>query len=122
MTIREQIDFFFAPPLPMQSGESLSTLHLNRREVQDCLIAAGIDLLAKFYAGSDRSGKEAEHHPVRQAVRLYRATVRADVCRRALLRLPQPDAPLVHCAEHALSDQPDQRSAIRSDLETIPAG
>ena len=44
----------------MQSGESLSTLHLNRREVQDCLIAAGIDLLARFYAGSDRSGKVAD--------------------------------------------------------------
>jgi hypothetical protein len=74
----DQIDFFFAPPLPMQTGSPVITLHLNRREVQDCLlgdvipedrvladprrhrlfatamvILAGIDLLAKFYAGSD---------------------------------------------------------------------
>ena len=81
MTPAEQIDFFFAPPLPMQGGSSKSTLHLNRREAQDCLlgdviaedhvaadprshrlfattmvIAAGIDLLGKFYAGSDKSG------------------------------------------------------------------
>jgi hypothetical protein len=82
MTLQEQIDFFFAPPLPMQTGSASSTLHLNRREVQDCLIgdvvaedkvlsdprprhrlfatvmviASGVDLLAKFYAGSDKSG------------------------------------------------------------------
>lgn len=82
MTTQEQIDFFFAPPLPMQTGASLSPLHLLRREAQDCLIGdvipehdvisdprrhrlfattmvmmAGIDLLAKFYAGSDQSGQ-----------------------------------------------------------------
>jgi hypothetical protein len=82
MTLQAQIDFFFASPLPMQTGSPLSTLHLNRREVQDCLIgdviaeeavvadprerrrlfaavmviAAGVDLLGKFYAGSDKSG------------------------------------------------------------------
>jgi hypothetical protein len=81
MTLAEQIDFFFAPPLPMQIGPSVSTLHLNRREAQDCLlgdviaedsvvadprahrlfatvmvIAAGLDLLGKFYAGTDKSG------------------------------------------------------------------
>jgi hypothetical protein len=80
MTLPEQIDFFFAPPLVQQSG-FVSSLYLNRREVQDCLlgdvidedavgtdprrhrlfatvmvISAGIDLLAKFYAGSDKSG------------------------------------------------------------------
>jgi hypothetical protein len=81
MTLSEQIDFFFAPPLPEQGGSLKSILHLNRREVQDCLlgdviaedqvvsdsrnhrlfatvmvIAAGIDLLGKFYAGSDKIG------------------------------------------------------------------
>ncbi len=80
-TLSEQIDFFFAPPVPEQDGSSKSTLHLNRREAQDCflgdfmaerdvandprdrrrvfatvmVIAAGIDLLGKFYAGSDKS-------------------------------------------------------------------
>jgi hypothetical protein len=82
MTLHEQIDFFFAAPQPMQGGSSVSTLHLNRREAQDCLIgdvidedrvvadprshrlfatamviASGIDLLAKFYAGSDKKGE-----------------------------------------------------------------
>jgi len=81
MTLHEQIDFFFASPLTLQSGFA-STLNLNRREVQDCLlgdviaedavvtdprrhrlfatvmvIAAGVDLLGKFYAGSDKTGK-----------------------------------------------------------------
>jgi hypothetical protein len=82
MTLQEQIDFFFAAPQPMQTSSPVSTLHLNRREVQDCLIgdviaeaavaadprerqrlfasvmviAAGVDLLGKFYAGSDKSG------------------------------------------------------------------
>ncbi len=87
MTLDEQIVFFFAPPLRMQTGGSLSTLHLLRREAQDCLIGnvieedlvvaeankehhrlfattmvlmAGIDLLAKFFAGSDRQGKVGE--------------------------------------------------------------
>src|SRR5262245_24325897 len=70
----------FASPHAVQSG-FVSTLYLNRREVQDCIlgdviaedavaadprrhrlfatvmvISAGIDLLAKFYAGSDKSG------------------------------------------------------------------
>jgi hypothetical protein len=80
MTLDEQMTFFFAPPTPRQSGPAMSTLHLVRREVQDCLIntvtdedqvveaalhaphrlfattmvmLAGIDLLAKFHAGSD---------------------------------------------------------------------
>lgn len=82
MTLKEQIEFFFAPPLPPQLGSSKSTLHLNRQEAQDCLIgtvvpeadvvsdsrrrhrlfatamviAAGIDRLGKFYAGTDKSG------------------------------------------------------------------
>src|SRR5262245_4068264 len=38
MTLQQQIDFFFAPPHPMQPGPSVSTLHLARREAQDCLI------------------------------------------------------------------------------------
>ncbi len=78
-SIQEQIDFFFTPPFPRQSGGRVSTLRLVRQEVQDCLIGdvipedqvlsdprkrhrlcattmvimAGVDLLAKFYAGSD---------------------------------------------------------------------
>jgi hypothetical protein len=80
-TLEEQIDFFLAPPLPMQSGDLLSSLHLVRREIQDCLIGdvvaenlvvadgrryrlfattmmilTGIDLLAKFYDGADNIG------------------------------------------------------------------
>jgi hypothetical protein len=79
MSIREQVDFFFAPPVPTQVGERVSALHLVRREAQDCLIGdvipehqvtadprkhhrlfattmvimSGVDLLAKFYAGAD---------------------------------------------------------------------
>ena len=85
MTLEEEIAFFFAPPLPLQSGATLSTLHLLPREAQDCLIGdvvhedavvadrrrhrlfattmvlmAGIDLLAKFYAGDDSNGKAGE--------------------------------------------------------------
>jgi hypothetical protein len=81
MTVQEQIDFFFAPPLPQQVGMA-SPLHLLRRELQLCLVGevisedvfvsdprrnrvfasgmvimAGIDLLAKFYAGSDQPGE-----------------------------------------------------------------
>jgi hypothetical protein len=82
MTLQEEVDFFFAPPLPKQSGLSVSTLHLVRQEMQDCLIGtvvaedailtypgdrhrlfatvmvimSGIDLLAKFYAGNDEKG------------------------------------------------------------------
>jgi hypothetical protein len=77
MTPEEQIDFFFAPPFPPQTGTQKSLLHLNRQEAQDCLIgrldvpehdvvsdkchrlfattmviAAGVDLLGKFFAGS----------------------------------------------------------------------
>ncbi len=85
MTIEEEIDFFFAPPEPEQSGPLRSPLHLVRREIQDCFIGklvpeervveealrephrlfattmvimAAIDLLAKFYSGSD-SPREA---------------------------------------------------------------
>lgn len=84
MTLDEQIAFFFAPPNPEQTDHTRSTLHLLRREIQDCLIGkvvdedrvigearderhrlfattmvlvSGIDLLAKFYAGSDDSGR-----------------------------------------------------------------
>ena len=83
MTLDEEIDFFFAPPLPPQTAGVQSPLHLVRRELQDCLtgtvvpehlfladrgdrhrlfatvmvIMSGIDLLAKFYAGSDASGQ-----------------------------------------------------------------
>lgn len=79
----KKIDFFFAPPLPEQVGDNVSPLHLVRREMQDCLIGgvisedqvisshmkrhrlfattmvimAGIDLLAKFYAGSDANNE-----------------------------------------------------------------
>ena len=82
MTLQEQIDFFFAPPLPRQTGVSRSPLHLARQEMQDCLIGtlvaedaisahsgdphrlfatvmvimSGIDLLAKFHAGSESAG------------------------------------------------------------------
>lgn len=83
MTPQEQIDFFFAPPLPEQTGTPRSPLHLVRREMQDCLIntvvaedaiiaypgerhrlfatvmviMSGIDLLAKFHAGDDANGR-----------------------------------------------------------------
>ena len=83
MTFQEKVDWFFAPPEPEQFGEARSTLHMLRREVQDCFIGtvlpedqviaeahinphrlfatmmvlmAGIDLLAKMYAGSDDKG------------------------------------------------------------------
>ena len=82
MTLPEQIDFFFAPPLPLQAGAVRSPLYLVRQEMQDCLIGtlvaedaiithpgerhrlfatvmvimSGIDLLAKFHAGNDASG------------------------------------------------------------------
>ncbi len=80
-TLPQQIEFFFAPPLPPQAGVA-SPLHLLRREAQLCLlgdvvpeesvgsdqrrnrlfatcmvIMAGIDLLAKFHAGDDADGK-----------------------------------------------------------------
>lgn len=84
MTLDEQMAFFFAPPDPEQRGASRSTLHLVRREAQDCLIGkvvqeqmvvaealkephrlfattmglmAGLDLLAKLYDGSDEQGR-----------------------------------------------------------------
>jgi hypothetical protein len=87
MTIDEQIEFFFAPPVPEQVGLERSSLHQNRREIQDVfvrnayaeddvlkrpseerhalfatvmVIGAGIDLLAKFYRGSDKNGEVGE--------------------------------------------------------------
>jgi hypothetical protein len=87
MTEQEQITFFFAPPVPEQSGDARSPLHLLRREVQDCFIGrfvsedqvlaiaakerhrlfatvmvmmAGIDLLSKFYAGDASTLKVGE--------------------------------------------------------------
>jgi hypothetical protein len=82
MTVQEQIDFFFAPPLPKLTGTTQSPLYLVRREMQDCLIGtvvaegvitaypgerhrlfatvmvimSGLDLLAKFHAGNDDQG------------------------------------------------------------------
>ena len=78
LTLEQRLQFFFAPPLPMQTGSPQSTLHLLRRELQDCLIGdlmpedevrrdprrhrlfattmvlmSGADLLAKLLAGSD---------------------------------------------------------------------
>ena len=85
MTLEEQIDFFFAPPLPHANrhatessllGEavrcrSASSAPLSRRTPilthpakrhrlfsTVMAIISGIDLLAKFYAGSDDKGEE----------------------------------------------------------------
>jgi len=84
MTLEEKVAFFFKPPAPITELGTLSSLFLLRREAQDCLIGkvmeedavideamtrgehrlfatlmvvtAGVDLLAKFYAGSDDIG------------------------------------------------------------------
>lgn len=81
MTTDERIAKFFAAPHPLQTDGSMSVLHLLRREIQDCfigdvvpedrvrehtgrrrlfatamLIIAGVDLLAKFYEGTDNVG------------------------------------------------------------------
>lgn len=81
LTVDQQIAFFFAPPVPEQPEGIQSRLYLLRREAQDCLVGdplfaneydalavperhrrifatclviwAGLDLLAKFYGGSD---------------------------------------------------------------------
>jgi hypothetical protein len=85
MDLQQKIDFFFAPPLPRQPGPQVSTLHLARREAQDCLVddvhsetsvlgmdlkhrrmfattgvMSAIDLLAKFHAGADDTGVGGE--------------------------------------------------------------
>jgi len=39
----EKIAFFFAPLLPIQWGGTYSSLHLLRREAQDCLIGTVLD-------------------------------------------------------------------------------
>jgi hypothetical protein len=84
MTIDEQMDLFFREPILEPDGSVQGTLYLLRREIQDCLIGkvvpesqviaesqkerhrlfatvmvimAGIDLLAKFHAGSDEQGQ-----------------------------------------------------------------
>jgi hypothetical protein len=83
MTTEEKIDLFFKNPVIEPDGATQGVLYLLRREVQDCFIGkvvpedqviaesqkdrhrlfatvmvimAGIDLLAKFYAGSDENG------------------------------------------------------------------
>jgi hypothetical protein len=83
MNLDEKIAFFFTPPARIAEPGSFSSLFMLRREIQDCLIgkvidedavideamrgehrlfatlmvvAAGVDLLAKFYAGSDDIG------------------------------------------------------------------
>ena len=86
MNRKEKIDFFFAPPLPVQPGPQVSVLYLARREAQECLvgdvyrenvvltvpgghhrlfattmvIVAALDLLAKFHAGKDDQGGVGE--------------------------------------------------------------
>ncbi|MCC7178927.1 MAG: hypothetical protein IT177_11110 [Acidobacteria bacterium] len=80
-TTDQRIAAFFAPPVPPQLDGQVSVLHLLRREIQDCLIGevtpenqtlsrperrrlfataillvAGVDLLAKFYEGTDNNG------------------------------------------------------------------
>jgi hypothetical protein len=82
MTLNEQIDLFFRMPTLGPEGSQQGTLYLLRREIQDCLIGtvvpedqvleqkercrlfatvmvimSGIDLLAKFRAGSDENGE-----------------------------------------------------------------
>jgi hypothetical protein len=104
MTVLEQIDFFFAPPVPMQADGIVSTLHLVRRESQDCflgdvitedrvpydsrprrrlfattmVVMAGIDLLAKFYAGSDDNGKVGDRIRTFASAFLFAGNPRAD--------------------------------------------
>jgi hypothetical protein len=84
MTGHEKVEFFFTPPATITTLGTFSSLFLLRREAQDCLIGkvidedtvideamrggehrlfatmmvvmAGVDLLAKFYAGSDDFG------------------------------------------------------------------
>lgn len=83
MGIEEKLALFFKDPTIEPSGTDQGVLYLLRREIQDCLIgkivpenqvvaeaekerhrlfltvmalAAGVDLLAKFYAGSDDIG------------------------------------------------------------------
>jgi hypothetical protein len=85
MTTGEKIDLFFKNPVIEPDGPTQGVLYLLRREVQDCFIGkvvpedqviaesqknrhrlfatvmvimAGIDLLAKFYAGSDETGTD----------------------------------------------------------------
>jgi hypothetical protein len=79
VTLQEQLDFFFAPPLPEHTGTPQSPLTVVRQQMQECFIGtvvsedailaypvkrnslfstvmvimAGIDLLAKFHAGND---------------------------------------------------------------------
>ena len=83
MNLDDKIAFFFTPPTRITELGTFSSLFMLRREAQDCLIgkvidedavideamrgehrlfatlmvvAAGVDLLAKFYAGSDDIG------------------------------------------------------------------
>jgi hypothetical protein len=83
MNLEEKIAFFFTPPARITELGTFSSLFMLRREAQDCLIgtvidedavimeamrgehrlfatlmvvAAGVDLLAKFYVGSDDIG------------------------------------------------------------------
>jgi hypothetical protein len=83
MNLDEKIALFFTPPARITELGTFSSLFMLRREAQDCLIgtvidedavideamrgehrlfatlmvvAAGVDLLAKFYAGSDDIG------------------------------------------------------------------
>ena len=83
MNLDETIAFFFTPPARITELGTFSSLSMLRREAKDCLIgkvidedavmeeavrgehrlfatlmvvAAGVDLLAKFYAGSDDIG------------------------------------------------------------------
>jgi hypothetical protein len=119
MTVLEKINFFFAPPLPMQADGLVSPLHLARRESQSCflddvipedrlsdnqrpprrlfatmmVLMAGIDLLAKFHAGSDDIGKVGDRMKAFVSTFLFagdpRAVEFADVlyigCRNPLL-------------------------------------
>jgi hypothetical protein len=83
MTIDEKLAMFFQDPTVNPHGRDQGVLYLLRREIQDCMLrkvvpedqvvteaqknrhalfatvmvmAAGVDLLAKFYAGNDDTG------------------------------------------------------------------
>jgi hypothetical protein len=121
MTLDEKIAFYFKPPAPIKELGTFSSLFMLRREAQDCLIGkvvdedavieeamrgehrlfatlmvvmAGVDLLAKLYAGSDDLGGVGTR--IKSFAARYRFQNAADPARSAEILYQGIRNPLLH--------------------------
>lgn len=134
MTTDQKIDLFFKNPAEQPDGSIQGVLYLLRREVQDCFIGkvvpedqviaesqkdrhrlfatvmvimAGIDLLAKFYAGSDENGGVGSRIRTFAREFVFTGLPSAQLFSEVLSGVQESDAPFVRAPEQAVQDDAD---------------